>query len=281
MQPQMIETRYSSRPDTVKAYDTQKLRDEFLVQDLFRADQVKLVYSHIERMIVGGAAPIGDPLQLLAPREVGQKTFLARRELAAINIGGPGAIVVDGKRYPIANREALYVGMGAEDVRFESASVAKPAQFYLLSAPAHRSCPTRKIDRSVGNILQLGDRASANEREIHQMLIPGAIESCQLVFGMTTLASGSVWNTMPCHTHDRRNEVYLYFDLAPQARIFHFMGEPQETRHVVVGDREAVISPPWSIHSGVGTGAYTFIWAMAGDNQDYGDMDMVATADLR
>jgi 4-deoxy-L-threo-5-hexosulose-uronate ketol-isomerase len=281
MQPQMIETRYSSRPETVKAYDTQQLRDEFLVQDLFRANQVKLVYSHIERMIVGGAAPIAEALQLSAPREVGQKTFLARRELAAINIGGPGAIVVDGKRYAIANREALYVGMGAEDVRFESASVATPAQFYLLSAPAHRSCPTRKIDRSIGKILQIGDRAGANEREIHQMLIPGAIESCQLVFGMTSLASGSVWNTMPCHTHDRRNEVYLYFDLAPQARIFHFMGEPQETRHILVGDREAVISPPWSIHSGVGTGAYTFIWAMAGDNQDYGDMDMIATADLR
>jgi 4-deoxy-L-threo-5-hexosulose-uronate ketol-isomerase len=281
MQKQIIETRYAAHPAVVKTYDTAKLREEFLIQDLFAPDRIKLVYSHIERMIIGGATPIADPLSLSAPREVGQKTFLARRELAAINVGGAGVIVVDGARYEIANREALYVGMGAENVRFESAAPTQPARFYLLSAPAHRKCPTRKIDLSVGKIMHLGDPVAANERKIHQMLIPGAVESCQLVFGMTTLVAGSVWNTMPCHTHDRRNEVYLYFGMAAETRVFHFMGEPAETRHIVMGDFEAVISPPWSIHSGVGTGAYSFIWAMAGDNQDYGDMDVVRSADLR
>jgi 4-deoxy-L-threo-5-hexosulose-uronate ketol-isomerase len=241
MHNQIVETRYAAHPDVVKTYDTSKLRNEFLIQDLFAPGRIKLVYSHIERMIIDGAAPIGEPLQLATPREVGQKTFLARRELAAINIGGAGVVIVDGARHAIANRQALYVGMGAENVSFESATPAEPARFYLLSAPAHRQCPTRKIDSSTGKILHLGDPVAANERMIHQMLIPGAVESCQLVFGITTLAAGSVWNTMPCHTHDRRNEVYLYFDMAPEARVFHFMGEPQETRHIVIGDSEAVI----------------------------------------
>ncbi|HKM62371.1 MAG TPA: 5-dehydro-4-deoxy-D-glucuronate isomerase [Acidisphaera sp.] len=281
MSQQTIETRSSSGPDAVRAFSTEQLRREFLIQDLFTPSHVKLVYSHVERMIIGGAMPVGWPLQLQTPREVGQKTFLARRELAAINIGGAGTIAVDGTVYEIAPREALYVGMGAESVAFRSTDNAKPARFYLLSAPAHRPCPTRKLDEGTGKTLQLGDKSTANERSIHQMLIPGAVESCQLVFGMTTLAPGSVWNTMPCHTHSRRNEVYLYFDLAPDARVFHFMGEPQETRHLVMAEGEAVISPPWSIHCGAGTGSYTFIWAMAGDNQDYGDMDMVATPDLR
>jgi 4-deoxy-L-threo-5-hexosulose-uronate ketol-isomerase len=281
MSPQSIDVRYSSRPDAAKTFDTEQLRREFLIEDLFRQDRIKLVYSHIERMIIGGAVPTSGPLELETPREVGQKTFLARRELAAINIGGPGTVAIDGEKYEIAGREALYVGMGADAITFGSTDGARPARFYLLSAPAHRRYPTRKIDASTGNILHLGEKATANERTIHQMLIPGVVESCQLVFGMTTLTAGSVWNTMPCHTHDRRNEVYLYFDLSPDARVFHFMGEPQETRHLVIAEAQAVISPPWSIHCGCGTGAYTFILAMAGDNQDYADMDMVATAELR
>ena len=281
MTQQTIDVRYSSRPDAVKMFDTEQLRREFLIEDLFTQDHIRLVYSHIERMIIGGAVPTSGLLELQTPREVGQTTFLARRELAAINIGGPGTVTIDGEVYAIASREALYVGMGAEAVSFRSTDSATPARFYLLSAPAHHRYPTRKIDARTGNILRLGEKATANERTIHQMLIPGAVESCQLVFGMTTLATGSVWNTMPCHTHDRRNEVYLYFDLAPEARVFHFMGEPHETRHLVMAEAQAVISPPWSIHCGCGTGAYTFIWAMAGDNQNYADMDMVATAELR
>jgi 4-deoxy-L-threo-5-hexosulose-uronate ketol-isomerase len=281
MSQQTIDVRYSSRPDTVKTFDTEQLRHEFLIEDLFTRDRIKLVYSHTERMIIGGAVPASGPLELQTPREVGQTTFLARRELAAINIGGPGTVTVDGESYEIIGREALYVGMGADAIAFSSTDSATPARFYLLSAPAHRRCPTRKIEASTGNILRLGEKVTANERTIHQMLVPGAVESCQLVFGMTSLAAGSVWNTMPCHTHDRRNEVYLYFDLAPNSRVFHFMGEPQETRHLVMAEGQAVISPPWSIHCGCGTEAYTFIWAMAGDNQDYGDMDLVATAELR
>lgn len=281
MSHQSLEIRHASHPEAVKGLDTQGLRREFLIPDLFAAGRIKLVYSHVERMIIGSACPVDAPLALQTPKEVGQSSFLARRELGVINIGGPGIVRVDGEVHDIGTREALYVGMGAGEVVFEAGNGAMPPRFYLLSAPAHRSYPTRRIDASVGRILELGDKSTANERSIHQMLIPGAVESCQLVFGMTTLAPGSVWNTMPCHTHDRRNEVYLYFDLAAEARIFHFMGEPQETRHLLVGEGNAVISPPWSIHSGVGTGAYTFIWAMAGDNQDYADMDMVATADLR
>jgi 4-deoxy-L-threo-5-hexosulose-uronate ketol-isomerase len=281
MPAQTIETRFPSHPDAVRGFDTEQLRREFLVPDIFVADTIKLTYSHIERMIIGGALPVSTTLVLETPREVGQKTFLARRELGVINVGGPGVVTTDGEAHELSPREALYVGMGVADVRFASADPNNPARFFLLSAPAHRSYPIRKIDQTVGNLLNLGDQATANKRSIHQMLIPGAVESCQLVFGMTTLAPGSVWNTMPCHTHDRRNEVYLYFDLAAGARVFHFMGEPDETRHILMGEGDAVISPPWSIHSGVGTGSYSFIWAMAGDNQDYADMDMVQTADLR
>lgn len=276
-----IDVRHASHPETVRTFGTAELRRHFLIQDLFVADEIKLTYSHIERMIVGGATPVAGALTLQTVKEVGQPTFLARRELGIINIAGPGSVTVDGTRYTLANKEALYVGMGAKDVVFESDDAAKPAKFYLLSTPAHTSYPTRTITGADGNTLQLGDVTKSNKRKIHQMLIPSVVQSCQLVFGMTTLEAGSVWNTMPCHVHDRRNEVYLYFDLAEDARVFHLMGEPDETRHLVVAEGEAVISPPWSIHSGCGTSAYTFIWAMGGDNQDYADMDMVPMAALR
>lgn len=281
MSTQTIEVRHASHPDAVREYGTAELRRQFLVSDMFVADEIHLTYSHIERMIVGGAVPVAQTLVLETAKPLGQKTFLARRELGVINIGGAGSVTVDGTRYPLANKEALYVGMGAVDVGFSSDDAAKPARFYLMSAPAHATYPTRTFTATDGKTLHLGDKVQANERKIHQMLVPEVATSCNLVFGMTTLAPGSVWNTMPCHRHDRRNEVYLYFDLPPEGRVFHMMGEPSETRHIVVADGEAVISPVWSIHSGVGTTAYTFVWAMAGDNTDYTDMDFVPISELR
>ena len=278
---QSIELRHAVHPADARGFDTARLRREFLVTGLFPADRIRLVYSHVERMIVGGCAPVAGRLSLAAPKEIGTTDFLARRELAAVNLGGPGRVFVGGERFDIAKGEAVYAGMGAGEVALESADPANPARFALFSTPAHRACPTLKLDAATGRRIAAGAAETANAREIHQMLIPGAVESCQLVFGITRFKPGSVWNTMPCHTHDRRNEVYLYFDLADGQRVVHLMGEPQETRHLIVAEGEAVISPPWSIHCGAGTGSYSFLWAMGGDNQDYADMDMVATADLR
>lgn len=278
---QSIEIRHAVHPADARGYDTARLRREFLVTALFPVDRIRLVYSHIERMIVGGCVPVAGALTLAAPREIGARDFLARRELAVVNLGGRGRVRVGGETFDLARGEAVYAGLGAGAVALESVDAAAPARFVLLSTPAHRVCPTRKLDAATGRRLLAGAPETANAREIHQMLIPGAVDSCQLVFGITRFEPGSVWNTMPAHTHDRRNEVYLYFDIAEGQRVVHLMGEPQETRHLIVGEGEAVISPPWSIHCGVGTGSYSFLWAMAGDNQDYSDMDMVATADLR
>jgi 4-deoxy-L-threo-5-hexosulose-uronate ketol-isomerase len=278
---QTLEVRHAIHPAHAKTLDTAGLRREFLIEGLFRLHEVRLVYSHVERMIVGGAVPVAGPLLLAAPKEIGTASFLARRELAVVNLGGPGRVHVGPESFDLAKGEAVYAGMGAGEVSLESLDGANPARFYLLSTPAHRACPTVKLDARTGRRFKTGAAETANAREIHQMLIPGAVESCQLVFGITRFEQGSVWNTMPCHVHDRRNEVYLYFDLAEGQRVVHLMGEPQETRHLFVAEGEAVISPPWSIHSGVGTGSYSFLWAMGGDNQDYADMDMVATSDLR
>jgi 4-deoxy-L-threo-5-hexosulose-uronate ketol-isomerase len=279
---QSLEVRHAVHPEHVKTLDTAGLRRHFLIEDLFRRpDHVRLVYSHYERMIVGGAVPMERELRLETPREVGAPAFLARRELAVINIGAPGRVTVGGAAFDLAKGEAVYAGLGAGEVTLASRDAGDPARFYLLSTPAHRACPTVKLDASTGRTLSLGSAQTANARDIHQMLIPGAVESCQLVFGITRFKPGSVWNTMPPHVHDRRNEVYLYFDIAEGQRVVHLMGEPQETRHVLAAEGDAVISPPWSIHSGVGTGSYAFIWAMGGDNQDYADMDMLAPADLR
>jgi 4-deoxy-L-threo-5-hexosulose-uronate ketol-isomerase len=228
-------------------------------------------------MPVAGELAFGPELA----RQFAVPHFLARRELGAINIGGPGAVVVDGQTFEIGTREALYVGAGAKEVRFRSASAAAPAKFYLNSAPAHRSCPHRKISLAEAAPQTLGDAKTANRRTIHKFIVPGVVESCQLTMGMTVLEPGSVWNTMPCHTHERRMEVYFYFDLAPDQVVFHLMGRPDETRHLVVGNEQAVISPSWSLHSGVGTQAYTFIWGMVGENQVFDDMDHLKPSDLR
>ncbi|WP_181703903.1 5-dehydro-4-deoxy-D-glucuronate isomerase [Chthonobacter albigriseus] len=276
-----VTTRQAVDPVRAKTLDTEGLRQNFLVDDCFRPGEIRLTYTHYERLIVGGAVPTGAALPLVATRETGTESFLARRELGVVNIGGPGRITVDGAGHALAPRDVLYVGMGAGSVVFESDDTANPARFYILSAPAHRSYPTRLLKIADAKRLDLGAPETANVRSIYQMIIPGVCDSCQLVLGITELAAGSVWNTMPPHIHDRRSEIYLYFGLAEGSRILHLMGEPTETRHLVVGDGEVVLSPPWSIHSGAGTGAYTFVWAMGGDNVDYTDQDPVTLQVLK
>lgn len=232
-------------------------------------------------MIVGGAMPAGTALPLQAIKPTGTKNFLDRREMIAVNIGGAGVVKAGGQSYELQPRDMLYLGMGANEVSFASVNPAEPAKFYLLSAPAHQSHPSQLIRIGDAKRLDLGSQATSNERSIFQFIHAEGVKTCQLVVGMTQLAPGSVWNTMPCHVHDRRMEAYLYFDLPEAARVFHFMGEPDETRHLVMRNEEAVLSPGWSIHSGAGTSNYAFIWAMAGDNVDYTDVDPVAMEALR
>lgn len=287
-----MELRTAVSPKDVKHYTTERLREEFLIQNLFTPDEIRLVYSHIDRIITGAATPVNKKLELTAGDELRAQYFLQRRELGVINIGGAGKITVDGRVYPVARKEGMYIGMGAQKIFFESDDAANPAKFYLNSAPAHRTCPTVLIkpegtpEEGVvivkdENKVELGSLEQSNHRTICKYILPGQVESCQLEMGMTKLESGSVWNTMPCHTHDRRMEVYLYFDIPEDAFVMHYMGEPQETRHIVMRNEEAVISPSWSIHAGSGSQAYTFIWGMVGENQDFDDMDGVANKDLR
>ncbi|HIF9152569.1 TPA: 5-dehydro-4-deoxy-D-glucuronate isomerase [Photobacterium damselae] len=264
-----------------KQLDTAGLREQFLIENLFQAGQINLTYSHIDRIIVGAAVPTETAIAFEGGKEIGVDFFLQRRELGVINIGEPGLVVVDGQTYEIGAREAIYVGMGAQDIRFESVSAEKPARFYLNCAPAHHAYPTRKITREDAAPETLGNQENCNVRTIYKYLHPAVLPTCQLLMGMTELAPGSLWNTMPCHTHERRMEVYLYFDMNQDNVVFHYMGEPQETRHLVVRNEQAVISPSWSIHSGVGTAAYTFIWGMVGENQTFHDMDHVAISDLK
>lgn len=264
-----------------KQLDTAGLREQFLIEDLFQAGQINLTYSHIDRIIVGAAVPTETAITFEGGKEIGVDFFLQRRELGVINIGEPGLVVVDGQTYEIGAREAIYVGMGAQDIRFESVSAEQPARFYLNCAPAHHAYPTRKITREDAAPETLGNQENCNVRTIYKYLHPAVLPTCQLLMGMTELAPGSLWNTMPCHTHERRMEVYLYFDMNQDNVVFHYMGEPQETRHLVVRNEQAVISPSWSIHSGVGTAAYTFIWGMVGENQTFHDMDHVAMSDLK
>lgn len=264
-----------------KQLDTAGLREQFLIEDLFQAGQINLTYSHIDRIIVGAAVPTETAIAFEGGKEIGVDFFLQRRELGVINIGEPGLVVVDGQTYEIGAREAIYVGMGAQDIRFESVSAEQPARFYLNCAPAHYAYPTRKITREDAAPETLGNQENCNVRTIYKYLHPAVLPTCQLLMGMTELAPGSLWNTMPCHTHERRMEVYLYFDMNQENVVFHYMGEPQETRHLVVRNEQAVISPSWSIHSGVGTAAYTFIWGMVGENQTFHDMDHVAMSDLK
>jgi 4-deoxy-L-threo-5-hexosulose-uronate ketol-isomerase len=276
-----IDVRQVSHPEAVKRFDTQELRRHFLIESLFVPGAVTLTYSHLERLIVGGAQPAGEPLVLPTPGAVGTDSFLKRRELGIINIGGPGRVLVAGASHELGARDALYVGMGAGEVTFESRDPGKPAKFYLVSTPAHAAYDTVRISNDKANRIELGDQSTSNRRTIFQYIIPGICESCQLVMGLTQLEPGSMWNTMPCHVHDRRSEAYVYFDLDASARVIHLMGEPEETRHLVVANEQAILSPGWSIHSGVGTSHYAFIWAMGGDNQDYTDMDPVTMDQLR
>jgi 4-deoxy-L-threo-5-hexosulose-uronate ketol-isomerase len=270
------EIRFAIDPVSASTMNTEELREHFLIDDLFAPGAVNWTYTHYDRMAVGGAVPGAQALVLEAIKPTGTQGFLDRRELIAANIGAAGTISVDGKDYAVGERDMLYVGMGAKDVRFAGAG----AKFYLLSAPAHASHPTTLIRQSDAKRLDLGSRETANERSIFQFVNADSVKTCQLVVGLTSFAPGSVWNTMPAHVHDRRMEAYLYFDLKPDAFVVHLMGEPDETRHLIVRNEEAVISPPWSIHAGAGTGSYTFIWAMAGDNIDYTDAEKIGMDEL-
>ena len=276
-----IEVRQAVSPQEARGLDTEGLRARFHVGGLFEAGAIRLVYTHVDRFVIGAAVPADAALTLAAPKPIGSPGFLDRRELGVINLGGAGEVRIGEERHALEKCEALYVGMGAGEVSFASRDPATPARFYLLSTPAHAAHPTVKITPARARVLRLGAPETANVRVLTQMIHPEVCASCQLVMGFTRLAPGSVWNTMPCHTHDRRSEVYLYFDLAPGARVVHFMGEPQQTRHLMMANEEAAISPGWSIHAGCGTQNYAFVWAMAGDNQDFTDMDHVATEDLR
>jgi 4-deoxy-L-threo-5-hexosulose-uronate ketol-isomerase len=276
-----IDVRQASHPESAKRFDTTELREHFHISGLFAEGTIRLTYTHVDRFVVGGAVPLADGLTLSAPKPIGTPSFLDRRELGVVNIGGAGAVTVGSERHDLARGESLYVGRGAGEVTFHSADAANPARFYLLSTPAHATHPTVRITEADARRIDLGAAATANVRTIFQVIHPDVCASCQLVMGITRLKEGSVWNTMPAHVHDRRSEVYLYFDVAADTRVFHLMGEPQETRHIVMANEEAVISPGWSIHSGCGTSNYSFIWAMAGDNQDFADMDFVAMDGLR
>ncbi|MEN8805093.1 MAG: 5-dehydro-4-deoxy-D-glucuronate isomerase [Wenyingzhuangia sp.] len=278
---QNIETRYAASPREVKKMDTQELRDEFLIEDLFTKDQIKLVYSHYDRYITGGVLPVSKPITLETIDQLKSSYFLERRELGIINVGETGSVSVDGKVYKIGHKEALYVGQGNKKIVFESESSSNPALFYINSTPAHKAYPTKKIGLDDAEVVDLGTPETCNARTIRKYIVNSVVEVCQLQMGMTTLKSGSVWNTMPAHVHDRRMEVYFYLDLPQEQGVSHFMGEPTETRHIWMVNHQAVISPPWSIHSGAGTSSYTFIWGMAGENLDYGDMDMCAINELR
>lgn len=276
------ESRWAIDPDAAALMNTDELRANFLIEQLFVPGRITLTYTHYDRMIVGGAVPTTAPLALEAIKPTGTKAFLDRRELMAVNIGGPGSIDADGQRFVAGTRDMVYLGMGLQQVSFASADAGNPAKFYLLSAPAHQAHPSILLKIADAKRVDLGAAETCNKRSIFQFIHPDSpAKTCQLVVGLTTFEPGSVWNTMPAHVHDRRMEAYLYFDLPEAARVFHMMGEPQETRHLVVANEQAILSPAWSIHSGVGTASYTFIWAMAGDNVDYTDVDPVAVGELR
>ncbi|WZL89591.1 5-dehydro-4-deoxy-D-glucuronate isomerase [Salinimicrobium sp. 3283s] len=274
------ELRYAHHPNDVKKYTTQELREHFLIPDLFNNDEINLTYSMYDRFIVGGAYPVNKDLKLETIDDLKSENFLDRRELGVINVGGAGIVEVDGKEYQLAHKEALYVGKGVKNVIFKKSSGEQPI-FYLNSAPAHKEYPTKKVGKEDAEVVHLGDEKYANKRILNKLIVNSIVETCQLQMGMTELVEGNVWNTMPPHTHERRMEAYFYFDLEEGQTISHFMGQPDETRHIFMKNHQAVLSPEWSIHAGAGTSNYTFIWGMAGENLDYGDMDKVDPDNLK
>jgi 4-deoxy-L-threo-5-hexosulose-uronate ketol-isomerase len=273
--------RYAVHPADFKNYDTQRIREEFLMPDLFEADDINLVYSLYDRYIVGGILPVSKVLKLETFDSLKAPYFLERRELGIINVGGNGVIKADGEVYELGYKEALYLGQGVVDITFESVNANAPAKFYINSAPAHKKFPNKKVTQKEANIIDAGSVETCNKRKIYQLLINTVLETCQLQMGLTELQTGSVWNTMPAHTHNRRMEAYFYFEVPENQAVCHYMGQPDETRHIWMTNEQAVWSPSWSIHSGSGTANYTFIWGMAGENLDYGDMDVVQPNQLK
>lgn len=276
-----MEVRYDTHPNDAMYYTTEELREHYLIENLFEKGKINTVYSHVDRIIVGAATPADKALKLEAGDELRAEYFLERRELGIINIGAKGKVILDGVEYTLGNKDGLYVGRGTKEVIFESEDDKNPAKFYFNSAPAHTTYPTVFIDMEKANKRPIGTMEDSNKRTIYQYIHPDVLQTCQLSMGLTKLEEGSMWNTMPCHTHERRMEVYLYFDLPEDAAVFHLMGQPQETRHIIMRNEQAVISPSWSIHSGVGTHCYTFIWGMVGENQDFDDMDHCKTNELK
>ncbi len=275
-----MDIRYSKSAEESERFGTQGIRDAFLVQDLLRDATVRWTYVQDDRMLIGGCTPVSRvPLSADASL-IGEGNLLERRELGVFNLGGPGVVEVGSQQFAVEPTDMLYVGRTGEPLFISSADPKNPARLYLVSTPAHRDCPTRLVRAADAETLELGSPETCNRRTLRKFIFPGGAESCQLVMGFTTLHQGSAWNTMPCHTHLRRMETYLYFNIADDAAVFHFMGRPDNTRHIVVRNEEAIISPPWSIHCGAGTAAYSFVWAMAGENQEFTDMDHVAMSEL-
>lgn len=276
-----IEERWGTHPNDVKHYDTAQMRKEFLVEKLFETDSVLMTYTHNDRLIIGGALPVKEALKLGTVDLIRSEYFCERRELGIICIEGEGVVTVDGKDYQMAFKDAVYVGRGSKEVIFKSKDASKPAKYYFASSPAHKEYPTTQITSEMRRTRDLGSPATSNERLLNQIILSEIVPCCQLQMGMTELKEGSVWNTMPPHTHSRRMEAYFYFKVPEQQAVCHFMGEPQETRHIFMGNEQAVISPSWSIHSAAGTSNYTFIWAMCGENLDYDDMDTFTADKLK
>lgn len=276
----MIEKRYAIDPTTFKTFQSNQLREGFLIQNIFQDNEVSLVYSHYDRLIIGGVKPLSSAVRLNTYDYLKSDFFLQRRELGIINVGATGSVTVDGQEFSLANKDALYIGRGSKEIIFSSTGPGT-SLFYFNSAPAHTLHPTKKITFQEADTMELGSSETSNHRIIRKLIVNSVLETCQLQMGLTELKKGSVWNTMPPHVHDRRMEAYFYFDLPENQVVCHLMGEPQETRHLFVKNNEAVISPPWSIHSGAGTSNYSFIWGMAGENLDYSDMDAVSPSQLR
>ena len=276
-----MDLRHATHPTQVPTFDTAALRENYLVDNLFGAGELRATYTHEDRIVLAGAVPTDSPIRMTSFDQLRTATFFERREAGIVNVGGSGSVTVDGERHTMEKGSCLYVGRSAVEVDFASDAAGEPAAFYVFSAPAHASYPTTLTRAGEGTRRQLGSSETSNERTINQYIHADGVKSCQVVMGVTELQTGSMWNTMPAHTHDRRTECYLYFDVAAEHRVVHIMGEPTESRHLIVADREAVISPSWSLHCGFGTGSYSFVWAMAGENQAFDDMDHVQPSELR